>query len=222
MIVVVICVLTIVCIITLINNAMNHKMNRYIHIAIRRWIRVHSEFIDKSLYVRLERKLDERSSKHKRVMLGSSTIARMPSNIAGETYVNFGVEALCSHHLVQHLSLLNELRADVVILYVGVNDLTLNIPPQSIADNINAIVEALGRARVVYIPIIESVYQTVLGEKRCEYLQRVNTAVSGSLIEHTNVTFVHPPFEGPDFSYDGLHLSKSGYVKLVNAVSQVL
>lgn len=76
---------------------------------------------------------------------------------------------------------------------------------------------------MLYIPLIESHYQTSLGSSRIDYIRRINEKVDLQLKAVEGVVTVGAPtFERRDFSFDGLHLSKRGYQRLRGAIVDAL
>ena len=188
-----------------------NRVQKLLFYAMARWLRFNSELTDKTIGLSLDAKLAAYDGKPN-IMLGSSTMAFMPA--LNDDYCNLGVPSLCTHHLIRSLPLLRQVRAKRVVFYAGINDTILNIPPQTIADNISEIMDALEREdsipNILYIPLIESPYQRYLGARRLAYIRAINVAVGDALREFDNVTIIRPTFVDRMFGMDKLHLNKRG------------
>lgn len=179
--------------------------------ATARWLRFNSELMDKTIGLKLDARLAAYDGKPK-IMLGSSTIAFMPA--LTDDYCNLGVPSLCTHHFIRSISLLQSIRVKEVVFYAGINDTIINTPPQTIADQIRAIINALqhedSAPQILYIPLIESPYQRYLGPRRLAYIRAINVAVEDALREFDNVTILRPVLSDRMFRMDKLHLNKGG------------
>ncbi len=193
--------------------------------AISRWLNFHSEFIDKSLNLKFIKKMNryiDSQPTNKNIMIGSSTIAWMPSKFKNTTFVNLGIPSLCTTHITNNIHLLKDLTFNTVIVYIGVNDTIRNIGASEIAKNIAKILSTINATTVLYIPIIESNYQHFLGSERIEYISQINANVFEQTRYNPNLVFVTPKFQTSDFRFDQLHLNKSGNAHMKKIIEQAL
>ena len=193
--------------------------------AFSRWLRMNSELMDRSIGHRFARKLQSHLAlrdPNRRIMLGSSTISWMPNVFETRIFANLGVPSLCTHHMIHRLDLVRMLRAEVVLLYIGINDTIFHTPADVVARNIGTILEAISAKRVIYIPLIESAYQQHLGDTRCTYIREINAMVERELAFRPNVTTIDVSFDVDEFGFDGLHLNENGNAHLARVVSNTL
>lgn len=185
---------------------------------VDRYLRVNSEFHDRLLVDKLADLYATTPSKPDVLMVGSSTIARFPMDLLPTNCTNLGMDWISTHHVLKNVGVISEVMAQTIILYVGVNDMTLRTPAQCIAINIRNIVDALPESvvRVLYIPIIKSRYQKSLGPMRSAHIDNINSRVHDAISHDPRVLFIeHNGLFGlKDFQLDGLHLSRKGYGKL--------
>ena len=198
----------------------SQRRSRLYAFVASRWLRLKNEFEDKALAVEFSRAVERVDESATHLLLGSSTIARMPNAACNLPFVNLGVESLCTHHMVASISKLKEHAFDAVFLYVGVNDMIVGASPSSVATNLAVIVSTLRARRWVAMPIIESPYQIALGAARLVYLRQINVEMRNAL--GSRVEWITPQFATDEFSMDMLHLNDRGYARLLANLCKVL
>lgn len=198
----------------------SQRRSRLYAFVASRWLRLKNEFEDKALAVEFLRAVERVDGSETHLLLGSSTIARMPKAACNLPFVNLGVESLCTHHMVTSISKLKEHAFDVVFLYVGVNDMIVGASPSSVATNLDVIVSTLRVRRLIAMPIVESPYQIALGAARLAYLRQINAEMCNVL--GSRAEWISPEFAADDFSMDMLHLNDQGYARLLAALCEVL
>ena len=192
----------------------------YAYVASR-WMRLKSEFEDKALALEFARRVENFDGASPYLLLGSSTVARMPASPCGLPFANLGVESLCTHHMVASIDKLARFVFDAVFLYAGVNDMIVGTSAAVVADNLERVVVSLRAERCLVMPIVESPYQTALGATRLKYLREINEATRQRL-EGRVEWVIAPEFETADFSADLLHLNERGYERLMERLCAVL
>ena len=197
-------VVTLVLILVLLYTTLNRRI---VYVIVSRWLRFHSELMDRTIGLRLEKKLAEYAG-HAKVMLGSSTIAYM--SVLDDDYINLGVPSLCTHHLMRYLDVLHDMQVEQLVFYAGINDTIINTPPITVAHNTRDVIRAIDAVDVLYIPLIESPYQRSVGKDRLEYIRAINRAVKEALADFHNVVLLRPKFGDEMFRFDRLHLNKQG------------
>ena len=151
---------------------------------------------------------------NRNVMLGSSTIAAASTDIGDLEFVNLGVPSLATTHMLAAVDLLQKTQLETAIVYIGVNDLHRALTPSDTASNIDRILRALPAKLIVYIPIIASDYQRLLGTARVAHVKKINDLVGHLVADLPHVRQLPFVAEDADFGADRLHLNKDGHRRL--------
>ena len=157
--------------------------------------------------------------KHERVFLGSSTIRRIPAHYMRPSDLNLGMDSICTHHMMRNMY---PGHYDTLVLYIGANDLFLSDSNIKIASNIVNILNSYTSNQtptqnLVYIPIIMSTYQLLT--QKMERIRHINAFVSSRAPPSVKIVDL-PVFASDDFVLDQLHLSETGYEKLMKTINQ--
>jgi lysophospholipase L1-like esterase len=145
------------------------------------------------------------------------------------TWLNQGISGEISRGLLERLPLFDEVKAEVIFVMIGINDLLRGIPPAQILENQRLIIRDL----LTWHPNSEIVVQSILphsgpqatweGRDRLleipnEQIKSINRELE-AIARNEGVRFLnlYPLFanaEGnlkPELSTDGLHLNDEGY-----------
>ena len=168
------------------------------------------------------------------VFYGSSTIRLWKSlneDFKNENIINLGFGGAFIDSLSKNFNLLvNFTNPKAIVIYLGGNDLTLNLTPQEIIFKIKKFVEKISirypNSKVGYITIKPSVER----KNRLVDIKQINHGVNLLVNDFPNLIYVDvfdQLLEGGKVTskfllQDGLHLNKEGYKILTRAVKAKL
>ena len=142
-----------------------------------------------------------------------------------ETIVNRGISGDITFGILKRLDEIIERKPDKLFLLIGINDLSMDIPPAVVADNVRKILERLKQESPGTTLYLQSILP--LNEELDDFLQHFGKSehvlVCNQLLykvaAEAEVTFVnlYPYFLDDrqrlkeELTYDGIHLTRAGY-----------
>ena len=119
-------------------------------------------------------------------------------------------------------------RPDVVVVELGVNDLRHDATPAEVEESMRGTVEELREAApgvdvvVVHVPVVTVAGATELNVRYDRLASELDTTDERVLVAPADVGFVPDPAQLGADSYDGLHPSAHGELKIASAVAGAL
>lgn len=164
------------------------------------------------------------------VMLGDSITEGGPWSeyLEGVPVLNRGISGELSDGALARLPSIIALKPRVVSLLTGTNDLQAGFGPEHPAENIRAILKALGDAGIGVVLHSLPFAQGGFGRTFNERVARLNETLrpiareSGARFLDLNALTARDGVLDPDLTYDGLHLDAAGYIVWSGALRPIL
>lgn len=163
-------------------------------------------------------------------LIGHSQIDQWNCDKIGKyTVKNCGISGITSNEYIEYILKKDYLHIsdDVIVILIGVNDVTLSVSIQSIRDSIVQMIEMIKELSSAPIYYIESLLINGRLDRSNDQIKELNSLVKQSLLGYVywiETSKMNDEYGHLDFRYtsDGLHLNRYGYEKLLEIIEASL
>jgi len=159
--------------------------------------------------------------------LGSSTIRQMPDNVACGPWLNRGIGNAKSPDILAYISGLPKSKWQRILLYTGDNDIAFGASAEVAVERAVELIEALHerlQPDVLYLLPVKTAPARVkfadayrsFNRQLADFASRDSRTIS--LLEGSEVL---DPFDSELYKDDGIHLTETGYGKLLDRLQAV-
>jgi lysophospholipase L1-like esterase len=151
------------------------------------------------------------------IFIGNSIVEFFPLNelIPGKNLINRGISGDYTSGVLQRIHALSSSKPRCIFLEIGINDVLRGVSDDSIAKNLNRIIDISRPSKLLVISILPTNFEAGLHNEK---IDRINKNLILLCAKNRNVEYVDinsaMKLDGkmdPSLTYDGIHLNSKGY-----------